>query len=344
MDKRNCGIEVSARELVVAWTGNKGQAVLGKFANTAAGHRHLLSTVTRGCEQLRVCLEATGVYGLDLALFLSAQPQVEVMVANPRAVRHFAEAILQRSKTDALDAVLLWEFVQRMPFTAWKRPSENEWAWWALSRRLQALVKQQTAEKNRLHAATAAALPALVRRSMQRVLRTIEREKKVLHAEAARRIAAEPRTQRRYQLLRSMTGIGTVSAVTVLAELMLLPDNRSVRQWVAFAGLDPRQYSSGTSVRKHTRISRLGNQHLRHALFLPALVASQRDPHLGAFYQSLLTRGVAKKPAVVAVARKLLHAIYGMFKSDSLYDGAKLFAGPVLPSGPRSLAPVSNAT
>lgn len=202
MDKRNCGIEVSARELVVAWTGNKGPVVRGKFANTAAGHRQLRDTILGGCEQVRVCLEATGVYGLDLALFLSAQPRIEVMVANPRAVRHFAQAILQRSKTDALDAVLLWEFVQRMPFTAWKRPSENELALWAISRRLQALVKLQTAEKNRLHAATAAALPVPVRRSIQRVLRTIEREKKTLQAEAARRIAAEPRIQRRYQLLR----------------------------------------------------------------------------------------------------------------------------------------------
>lgn len=343
MDKRTCGIEVSARELVVVWSGSKGQTVSGKFANTQAGHRQLLHTVTRGGQRVSVCREATGVYGLDLALFLSAQPQVEVMVANPRAVRHFAQAIMQRSKNDALDAVMLWEFVQRMPFTAWKRPSPSELALWAISRRLQALVKQHTAEKNRLHAATAAALPALVRHSVQRMLRAIEREKKALHARALRLIAAQPRARRRYQLLRSLTGIGAVSAVTVLAELMLLPEDRAVRQWVAFAGLDPRQYSSGTSVRKHTRISKLGNQHLRHALFLPALVASQHDPHLGAFYQTLLTRGVPKKSAVVAVARKLLHAIYGMFKSDSLDDGAKLFAKPLPAPGARNLLPAPNA-
>jgi transposase len=338
MDKREaCGIEVSARELVAVWTGNKGEAVSRRFANTEAGHKQLLATLTRGVQRVSVCLEATGVYGLDLALFLSGREKVRVMVSNPRAVRHFAQAMMKRSKSDALDAVVLWEFVQRMPFTEWQRPSEQTLALWAVSRRLEALTKQQAAEKNRLHAATvAAAFPAMVRQSVQRMLRVIEREIKALRQQALRLIAGEARLDRRYRQLRSVKGIGEVSAIAVLAELTLLPEDRDVRQWVAFAGLDPREYSSGTSVRKRTRISKIGNRHLRHALFMPALVASQRDPHLRGYYQALLTRGVKKKPAIVAVARKLLHAIYGMFKSGGLYDGAKIFAAPVTP---RRLAP-----
>jgi transposase len=325
-----CGVEVSARELVVCWTGSKGEEVLRRFANTAAGHKQLLHALTRGVERVSVCMEATGVYGLDVALFLSAAPRVRVMVANPRAVRHFAQAMMKRSKSDVVDARVLWEFAQRMPFTEWQRPDERELALWAVSRRLEALTKQHAAEKNRLHAANmSAALPALVRKSIRGMLRVIEREMKMLRQQARRLIADDARVEQRYRQLRSVTGIGEVSAVTLLAELMLLPEDRDVRQWVAFAGLDPREYSSGTSVRKQTHISKVGNRHLRCALFMPALVASRRDPHLRAYYQALLTRGVKRKPAVVAVARKLLHAIYGMFKSGSLYDGAKIFAGPV---------------
>jgi transposase len=340
MDKREaCGVEVSARELVAVWSGSKGEAVLRRFANTAAGHEQMLHALTRGAQRVSVCMEATGVYGLDLALFLSAQPGVRLMVANPRAVRHFAQAMMRRSKSDALDALVLWEFVQRMPFAQWQRPSDNTLALWAVSRRLEALTKQRAAEKNRLHAATVAtALPQLVRKSVLRMLRAIEREIQALRQHALRLIAAEPRSQWRYQQLRSVKGIGEVSAIALLAELLLLPADRDVRQWVAFAGLDPREYSSGTSVRKYTRISKVGNRHLRHALFLPALVASRRDPHMHGYYQALLTRGVKRKPAVVAVARKLLHAIYGMFKSDTLYDGAKIFARLPLPNIHQPLA------
>lgn len=97
----------------------------------------------------------------------------------------------------------------------------------------------------------------------------------------------------------------------------------------AFAGLNPRHYTSGCSVHKPTRISKAGNKHLRRALYMPALVASQHDAHLAGFYQHLLARGKTKMQALVAVMRKLLHAIFGIFKSLQPYDGAKLFPYPI---------------
>jgi len=328
MDKiETCGVEVSAKELVVALTGKNGEAVLHRFANTAVGHKQLLRTLTRGRKRVRVCLEATGVYGLDVALLLSAQQQLQVMVANPHAARHFARAMMQRSKNDRLDAVVLWEFAARMPFTAWARPEKNTLALWAIARRLEALTKQGAAEKNRQHAAgVSQAIPPCVRQSIARTLRFHQREIKHLREQALQCIVADPRLQQRYQLLRSVPGIGEVSAIAMLAELQLLPPDRDVRQWVAYAGLDPREYSSGTSVRKYTRISKIGNRHLRHALYMPALVASRREPHLRGFYRHLLARGKSKRPALIAVARKLLHAIYGMFRSHQPYNGARVFS------------------
>ena len=59
---------------------------------------------------------------------------------------------------------------------------------------------------------------------------------------------------------------------------------------------------------------------------MPALVAVRHDPHLRAFYQHLLDQGKAKLQALVAVMRKLLHAIFGRFKHRQAYDGAKLFS------------------
>src|SRR5260370_8815006 len=109
-----CGVEGSAGELVGARKGKTGV----RFANTAAGHRQLLRTLTRGGQRVRVVLEATGLYALDLALLLSAHQQVQLMVANPRAVRHFAPTMMPRSKNHPLHAVVLLEFADRMPFTS----------------------------------------------------------------------------------------------------------------------------------------------------------------------------------------------------------------------------------
>lgn len=320
-----CGVEVSARVLVVAVRSKQG-VQQKRFANTPTGHGALLKTLTRGGQRVRVVLEATGLYALDVALALSAHPQMELMVANPRAVRHFAQAMMQRSKNDRLDAVVLLHFAERMPFTRWARPQENALSLWAMARRLQALTRLRTAEKNRAHAAgVSRAVPMEVRRSVARSLRFLEREIHQLRRRARQLIAGDLSLQQPYALLCSVKGMGEISAVQVLAELLLLPADRDVRQWVAYAGLDPREYSSGTSVRKYTRISKVGNAHLRRALYMPALVASRYEPHLRGFYEHLLARGKSKRQALLAVARKLLHAIYGMFRWNKPYDGTRVY-------------------
>jgi transposase len=183
------------------------------------------------------------------------------------------------------------------------------------------------AEKNRLHADSAsAALPRVLRVDVARSIAHHQRAIARLTAFTQELILAHPELRLRYHLLLSIPGFGATSALHVLAELSLLAADLDVRQWVAAAGLDPREFSSGTSVRKTVRISKAGNAHLRAALFMPALVAVQHDPHLRAFYLQLQARGKTKLQALVAVMRKLLHVIFGMFKHDPLFDGAKVYA------------------
>jgi len=112
----------------------------------------------------------------------------------------------------------------------------------------------------------------------------------------------------------------------LLAELLVLPDDLAAPQWVAHAGLDPRQYESGSSVSRPARISRVGNSHLRRALFFPAMVSARSEPHVRAYYEHLLARGKKPLQANVAVMRKLLHAIHGMFSSQSTFRGEKFYA------------------
>jgi len=322
-----CGIEVSAQTLLVG-LGSKAPRA---FPNTPAGHQAVLRFLDQAGGRLRVCMEATGRYGLDLALTLDGA-RLALMVANPRSVRHFAIADMRRSKTDRLDTVVLVEYARRMRFRPWQPPSPAALKLVAVARRLHALTQMITAEKNRLHAASLAqALPGYVRLEIRGHLQILARHVARLRETAEQFIADDLELSERYQLLQSIPGFGPTSALQVLAELALLGPDLDVRQWVAAAGLDPREHSSGSSVHKKTRISKLGNAHLRRGLYMPSLVAIQHEPHLAAFYQELLARGKAKLQAVVAVMRKLLHAIFGMFKHHQTYDGSKVRALAPLP-------------
>jgi transposase len=324
-DLDSCGIEVSARTLLVE-RGTEERAVRRReFPNTPEGHQAALRFLDCRGRPVRVCMESTGLYGLDLALCLH-RAGMELMVANPRAARHFAQAMMKRSKTDRVDVGVLRQFAARMPFVAWRPPSPAALKLLAVARRLEALTEMLTAEKNRLHAASLSeALPAMVRRDVQRSIQTQQRAIERLTRAAQEFVMADPELERRYQLLLSIPGFATTSALHTLAELALLPANMDVRQWVAYAGLDPRHHTSGSSVEKKPRISKAGNKHLRRALYMPALVAIVHEPHLRAFYHHLLARGKTKMQALVALMRKLLHAIFGMFKHNQNFDGSKAY-------------------
>jgi transposase len=332
MDKFDvAGMEISAKTLVVALKSN-GQMRSSEFPNTAVGHKQVIRYLRRYSPQVRVCMESTGLYGLDLALALQAEKGMEIMVANPRSVRHFGEAMMKRSKTDPVDAKLLAEYAERMPFRVWQPPSLPARQLCAMARAIHQLTAINTMQKNQLHAAgSTVTTPKIVVQELQRSLRHQEGAIDRLLKKALRLLQSDPLLHQRFQLLLGIRGIKELSAVQLLGELVLIPGDCDVRQWVAYAGLDPRQYKSGESVERKVRISKAGNRHLRRALFMPALVAVRHNPYFRAFYQELLAKGKLKMVALVAVMRKLLHGIYGIFKSQQPFDAAKLFPSSGVP-------------
>jgi Transposase len=193
-----------------------------EFANTPEGIEDLRRWRVGPGRRVRVVMEATGLYGLDLALRLEREPNLELMVANPRAVRHFAHALMKRSKNDPLDTRVLVEFARRMPFQRWPRPSPAALHLHALARRLEALSDMHAAQLSE-------AWPQEVQRDLQRSLRSLERALQRLTRQAVAVIAQDPDLHLRYQLLLSACGIGPTSAVQILAQLAVLSPDLDAR-------------------------------------------------------------------------------------------------------------------
>ena len=321
------GIDVSKAVLDVAVRRDEQRLETARFENDAVGHGKLVRWLTKGGRPVRVVLESTGTYSLDVALALQRSRGVAVMVANPRAIKQFTGALMQRSKTDLTAAVALRDFAIRMPFVAWQPPAAEVLELRGMARRIAALVVERTRERNRLQALAATAeASAIVVNDIEVNLRHLERRIALLTEQAQAHIRVHPDLDYAFRRLISIPGIATASAVQLLPELLVLPAEMSVRQWVAHAGLDPRACQSGTSVDKPARISKVGNAHIRRALFMPALVAVRHEPHVKAFFEKLIARGKTPLQAYVAVMRKLLHAISGMFATHTDFVGEKFHA------------------
>jgi transposase len=228
------GIDVSARELGVALERGKAPPWESAFSNDADGHRRLLKRLTRGGARALVCVEATGIYHLDLCLALHAAKGIEVRVVNPRTTKDFARAQLQRSKTDRVDARSLLEFVRRMDFAPWQPPARSILDLRALSRRIQALLVTRAQEKNRLHAddSVASTTPA-IRESIERHLAALNDEVGALTEASLAIVRADLDLRARFEHLISVKGIAEASAITILAELAVLPHDMSARPFTA---------------------------------------------------------------------------------------------------------------
>jgi len=321
-----CGIDVSATTFIAALqrAGREGFEQR-QFANSDGGHKQLIAWLLRHGTTVRVSLEATSVYSLDLALALDAAPNIEVAVLNPKRVHQFAKT-LRRSKTDKADAIALAEYSMRMKFVPWQSPSPNALQLKNLSRYIATLRQEHTRLGNRLHAAQAThTTPLCVTRDLKRAMTQTQQRILAMTRSAVALIRQDLELKAKFESLIGIKGIAQTSAIQLLGELAGLDPSMTVRQWVALSGLDPEHRESGTSVHPRSRISRHGNPHLRRALYMPALVGARFDPHLKAFYQQLQARQKTKLQALMAVARKLLHAIFGIFKTATPYDGAKLF-------------------
>src|SRR5262249_51541616 len=88
----------------------------------------------------------------------------------------------------------------------------------------------------------------------------------------------------------------------------------------ASCGLSPREFTSGASVRKKTRLSKAGNPRLRKALFLPTQTAVRFNPLLRGFFDRLVAADKPKMRAVGACLRKLLMIAYGVLKHRMPFD------------------------
>jgi transposase len=162
---------------------------------------------------------------------------------------------------------------------------------------------------------------------------SIEATLAVLRAELAKtqrlvqeQVAQSAELRSQYQLLCSIPGVGAWTAARVLAEVDEIRRSVNVRQLAAYAGLTPRERTSGSSVHHPPRLATTGNSRLRRALYLPAIVAMRHNPVVHALAERLRTRG--KRPMVIvgAAMRKLLHLIYGVLKSGKPFDATVALA------------------
>lgn len=319
------GIDVSAKELTVAYLRPDTKAQLSTFEQSPSGHRKLVKYLKKRRVEA-IVLEATGIYYLDAAIALH-EAGLPVSVINPRSAHHFAKAILETSKTDRIDAGMLAEYARRMDLKAWQPPRRSWLAVRDIGRRINQLTAARTAAKNRQHALEAKAFTdPVVLADVVEEIEALERRIERLSQVGLERIRDDAKLSTMFDRLISTTGVAQASALALLSEMCLLDPTLKSAQVCRYAGLDVRLCESGSSVQGQSVLSKAGNAYLRGALYMPTLSLVRHDPIARAHYEQLVARGKKKMQALCAVQRKLLTGLWACIRNQEMFDSAKLFA------------------
>jgi transposase len=253
-----------------------------------------------------IVVEATGGLEVPLVAELAAHA-LPVVVVNPRQVRDFAKATGHLAKTDRLDAALLAHFAEAVRPELRRLPSEAEARLAALVTRRRQVVDMLVAEKNRLSRSR----PELGPR-VHKHIAWLEQELAELDDEIGRELRQSPVWREQEDLLRSVPGVGSVTAQTLIAELPEL-GRLNRKQIAALVGVAPFNHDSGRW--RGPRRVWGGRAQVRAVLYMAALSASRYNPVIRTFYIRLIRAGKKPKVALTACMRKLLTILNAILRS-----------------------------
>ena len=253
-----------------------------------------------------IVLEATGGYEVRVTAVL-ASAGLPVAVVNPRQIRDFARATGRLAKTDTLDARVIALFADAVRPTPRPLPDAQAQALGELIARRRQLVDMLGAEKNRRR--------LLRERRLQRHLDAhiawLEEALRRLDHDLTTLVRATPLWREADDLLRSVPGIGPITACTLIADLPEL-GRLDRRRIAALAGLAPFARDSGLF--RGRRMIAGGRAPVRRVLYMATLTAIQCNPVIRRFHQRLVTAGRPAKLAHTAAMRKLLTILNAMLR------------------------------
>jgi len=337
--KLNVGVDVSKDSLDVAfWDEDRDEAVfLGKFTNDKKGFQTIAQKIehrrgeigdisgdTAETISIIIVMEPTGGYEQPFARF-AINSEWQVSLPNPYHVKQWAGSMGIRAKTDRHDAKTLAHFAFSRKLHQWKPlPPEVEQLEHLLSR-LDDMKDILRREKNRAHAYEYRTnTHRAATKNMKQTIAFLERHILQINRAIREHLKAHPHLQQQRKLLLTISGVGEKNVLYILVVMhrweVLTDGKGDARSLVAYVGLDPKPYESGTSIRRRAGISRQGNRKFRSRLYMSALGGIKGNNPLRIFYKRLVGRGKPKKVALVASAHKILVWSWAVFRTNTRFD------------------------
>jgi len=309
--KNYIGIDISKSSIDV-YDGKKSY----KFENNEDGFKKIIFLV-KDLKETVFIFEPTGIYSYALTEFCDKK-NINCVIVSPKVSRDFARSLKVRSKTDKIDAKVLYKYQSHVEPSMIKVPKVNHHAI-KIQEMLNSyeLLKSTTQQfKNQLESISDNNKNLI--RLTNKMIKLHEIEADKLFSKIEKLLISDESIKRKYEAMLTIPAIKNKSALYLISFFLKYP-LANAKEMTALVGLDPVMRDSGT-YRGKQRISKHGGQQLRNLLFLPTLCSLRFNDRIKVFYTRLTSNAKSKKLAVIAAMRKLILMAFSIFKSEQNYQ------------------------
>lgn len=310
-----CGIDISATTIDICIQQSNGIFDWHKLSNNAIGFKQLLKLCPTN---YWFVMETTGVFHLPLCFFLERK-NCMYSVVNALQVKRYIQMNLERSKTDKKDAKHICMYgIERKPLQ-YQMPDAQYFECRTLNNAIESITAEITALTNKIFALKQLAIESkVVLKTYTTLIKNLAAERKKLETELEKQLKTwQPDL---VKTVSSVKGIGKRATAILIIFTQGFKHTASYQQLISYAGLSPKEYSSGKSIKGKTRISKIGGGQLRRTLYMCALNAKKTNAACKALFDRLVEKGKNKKAAIIAVCNKLLKQVFAVAQSGVMYQ------------------------
>jgi transposase len=309
---RVIGVDVSKDTLQISDSRGK---LTGVINNQVTDIKSMITKLKKYKGKTLVVCEATG--GLEYDLFdLLQEAQINVVIANPAQMRHFAKGRGLLEKTDRLDAEIIRLFGEQVPTTPAAPRTPDQKRLTALTRRRKQVIDLLNQEKNRLGQCHFAETEQLIAESIE----NLEKQLKSIEMALEELLDEMSKTNPNVGILLSVPGIGYITAAVLMGELPEL-GTLSRTKIAKLVGVAPLADQSGKRDKKRSISG--GRSTVRTALYMPTISAMNCNPTIIQFAARLDRYGKPHKVIVTACIRKLITILNLMVKNQTAWGETK---------------------
>lgn len=314
-EKMYCGIDISAATLDVCLQLSDGTFEHFSVANSRLGFKQLLKHCGMATHFV---MESTGAFHLPLCFYLEDK-KCCYSVENALKIKRYIQMQLENNKSDKKDARYICQYgIERKP-ALYQMPCHQYFECKTLNNAIETITQEITSFSNKIYAQKQLDIDnKVVIKTYQSIIKTLKVELKKLELDLASKLQAwQPALVKQ---VSSIKGIGKRATAILIVFTQGFKHTETYQQLISYAGLSPKEYTSGKSIRGRVKISKVGGKQLRHTLYMCALNAKATNAGCKQLYDRLVAKGKNKKLALIAVCNKLLKQVFGVVKNGTLYQ------------------------